>query len=217
VKAGADGCRVYEGGHLTGTVPPYWSDRVYKIGTGDVFSASFACNWMLDQRSCLEAADIASRCVARYAESRTPTVSAKEAGLDRKPIIQTRGGLIYLAGPIFTMSEIWMIDQVADALTGLGLPVFSPYRDVGFGLADKIVSGDLDGLEQATAVFACIDGTDPGTMFEIGYAVKKGIPVICLSQNPKQSDLTMMIGSANCHIHDDISTAIYHAAWWARL
>ncbi|WP_298837730.1 PfkB family carbohydrate kinase [uncultured Roseobacter sp.] len=216
VKAGAEGCRVYEDGILSGTVPPYWSERVYKIGTGDVFSAAFARNWMLEGQTCLEAADIASRCVARYAESRTPTVSLEEAGTDRKPIVQTRDGLVYLAGPIFTMSEIWMIDQVTEALEGLGVPVFSPYRDVGFGTAEKVVSRDIAGLERATAVFACIDGTDPGTMFEIGYAVKKGIPVICLSQNPKQSDLTMMLGSANCHIHDDLSTAVYHTAWWAR-
>ena len=32
VKAGAEGCRVYLSGELQGTVPPYKSERVYKIG-----------------------------------------------------------------------------------------------------------------------------------------------------------------------------------------
>lgn len=216
VKAGADGCRVYEEGHLSGSVPPYWSDRVYKIGTGDVFSAAFAGNWMLHDKSCLEAADIASRCVSYYTETRTPTVCLEEAGNDRRPIANNQTGLVYLAGPIFTMAELWMINQVTVALESLGMTVFSPYRDVGFGDPAVVVTGDLEGLEKATAVLACIDGTDPGTLFEVGYAVKKGIPVICYAQNPKPSDLTMMLGSKGCHIYDDFASAAYHAVWCAR-
>ena len=116
----------------------------------------------------------------------------------------------------FTMAELWMIDQVTVALESLGMTVFSPYRDVGYGDPAAVVTGDLEGLEKATAVFACIDGTDPGTLFEVGYAVKKGIPVICYSQNPKPSDLTMMLGSKGCYIYDDFASAAYHAVWWAR-
>lgn len=216
VKAGANGCRVYERGRLSGSVPPYWSDRVYKIGTGDVFTAAFAGNWMLNGKSCLEAADIASQCVSYYTESRTPTVSLEGASNQRKPIAVNQTGLVYLAGPIFTMAELWMIDQVTVALESLSMTVFSPYRDVGFGDPTAVVAGDLEGLEKATAIFACIDGTDPGTLFEVGYAVKKGIPVICYSQNPKPSDLTMMLGSKGCYIYDDFASAAYHAVWWAR-
>ena len=45
VKSGPHGCRVYVDGALQETVPPYRTVRVYKIGSGDVFSAAFAYHW----------------------------------------------------------------------------------------------------------------------------------------------------------------------------
>lgn len=214
VKAGADGCRIYEGSELTGTVPPYWSERVYKIGTGDVFSAAFATQWALEGRSALDAADTASRCVSQYAETRTPTANAE--GPERKALHQTREGLVYVAGPIFTMAEIWLINEACDAFARLGMPIFSPYHEVGYGIPSEVVPADIKGLDRASAVFAVLDGCDAGTLFEVGYAVRCGIPVIAFSQNPKPSDLTMLTGSPNCFITDDFTTAIYQATWLAR-
>ena len=52
-------------------------------------------------------------------------------------------------------------------------------------------------------------------MFEIGYAVAKGIPVIVFGQCVGKEDLLMIEGSENCRIFGDFPTAIYHAAWAA--
>ena len=66
VKSGPQGCRVYLHGELEISVPPYRTDRVYKIGSGDIFSAAFAYHWAEKMMRPHEAADAASRCVARY-------------------------------------------------------------------------------------------------------------------------------------------------------
>ncbi|MHA7826189.1 MAG: nucleoside 2-deoxyribosyltransferase [Roseovarius sp.] len=216
VKAGADGCRVYEGMELVGTVPPYWSNRVYKIGTGDVFSAAFAAHWAVEGRSALDAADIASRCVAQYTETRTPSVDVRDLNQDRKAIVQSKAGLVYIAGPIFTMAELWLVNEACDAFEELGMSVFSPYHDVGYGDPSKVVPADIEGLNRASAVFAVLDGCDPGTLFEVGFAVRRGIPVVAFSQNPKSGDLTMIKGSPDCFITDDFVTAIYQTTWLAR-
>lgn len=80
---------------------------------------------------------------------------------------------------------------------------------------ERVVETDLKGLSECKAVFAILDGCDPGTVFEIGWAVRHSIPVIVLSQNPKPADQTMIRGSKNCLITDDFASAIYRVAWAA--
>jgi nucleoside 2-deoxyribosyltransferase len=61
-------------------------------------------------------------------------------------------------------------------------------------------------------VLAILNGLDPGTIFEIGYAVKRGMPIVCLAENVKEEDLKMIIGT-NCSVTDDFTTAIYRSIW----
>lgn len=216
VKAGADGCRVYENACLSAQVPPYQSARVYKIGTGDVFSAAFAENWMLAGRSAPDAADVASRCVAHYAQTRTPAVRVEEATGVGEPIKPGAGGQVYIAGPFFTTHELWLVEEAYRGLKELGVKVFSPYHEIGLGQPSEVVPADLAALDQSTAVLALLDGGDPGTLFEVGYATRIGLPVVALAQSTKRSDLTMLLGSPNCRVVDDFSTALYHVAWAGR-
>lgn len=213
VKDGIRGCRVYEKGGFIGSVPPYRSDRVYKIGTGDIFSAAFTYHWAVKGESPLDAADAASRCTARYCETRLPSVHLDERARELIPVTENNPGMVYLAGPFFTISDLWLVEETYWALRTLGVNVFSPYHEVGLGEPSEVVQPDLEGLRSCTAVLAIIDGCDPGTNFEIGYAVQLGIPVVVLSQNSRKSDETMILGSPNCFITDDYATAVYHAAW----
>ena len=216
VKAGTDGCRVYERGKETVCIPPYWSDKIYKIGSGDVFSAAFSYQWGVSNKPVLKAADVSSRCVARYCESRTPMVNVDDKGKKLQKVELSHKGQVYIAGPFFTMAELWLIEEIYVALENVGISTFSPYHCVGLGAPNRVVEPDIKGLEKSTAVLAILDGCDPGTLFEIGYAVKHNIPVTALSQNPKKTDQTMLLGSDNCFITDDFSTAVYHSAWRAR-
>ena len=95
---------------------------------------------------------------------------------------------IYLAGPLFTPYERAYLDEVAVRLRAEGFEVFVPHEQalaLDNTPADVIFTKDWDGLYNADAVLAVLDGpqTDDGTACEIGifYALmlwntnKKGI------------------------------------------
>ena len=113
------------------------------------------------------------------------------------------------------MAELWLIDECWAVFNKLNVKFFSPFHDVGYGPPEKVVAPDLEAIEKSSAMFAVIDGNDPGTLFEVGYAIKNGIPVVAFSQNPKESDLTMLRGSPLCTITDDFASAIYKTIWEA--
>lgn len=230
VKSGPQGCRVYVDGALQETVPPYRTDRVYKIGSGDIFSAAFAYHWAEKGMASEQAADVASRCAARYCNKRLPSVLLDDATSALEPVaVKDESAKVYIAGPFFTMAELWLVEQACRALDSLGVSFFSPYHEAGLlhdytdhqthqKEIERVVQADIKGLSQCKAVFAILDGCDPGTIFEIGWAVRHDIPVVALSQNPKPADQTMIRGSKNCSISNDFASAIYRVAWaaWSR-
>lgn len=220
VKGGPHGCRVYVKGEFRAAIPPYLTDRVYKVGSGDVFSAAFAYHWAERGLAPEAAADAASRCVARYCRWGLPSVELNADTEALEPLaLNRKRAKIYIAGPFFTMAELWLVEEACMAFDSLGVPYFSPYHEAGVireHTDDEIrrtVEADLNGLNGCTAVFAILDGCDPGTIFEVGYAVRKKIPVVALSQNPKEGDQTMIRGSDRCYITNDFASAIYRAAW----
>jgi nucleoside 2-deoxyribosyltransferase len=119
---------------------------------------------------------------------------------------------VYLAGPFFDIGQRWLVEEANDYLLEMGANVFSPVHEVGPGPADIVAPEDIKGLERSDVVFAILNGMDPGTIFEVGYAVKKGIPVVGLAQNVRLEDLKMMEGTG-CEIHSDFASAIYRAIW----
>jgi nucleoside 2-deoxyribosyltransferase len=68
------------------------------------------------------------------------------------------------------------------------------------------------GLESCDSVLAILNGTDPGTIFEVGYAIAKGKPVTIFSERTPPEDLTMMYGT-NCRVYGDFSSAAYNVVW----
>ncbi|MGZ3459902.1 MAG: nucleoside 2-deoxyribosyltransferase, partial [Archangium sp.] len=114
--------------------------------------------------------------------------------------------------PFFTLGQRWLVDEAWRSLGELGLEVFSPVHDVGAGPADQVAPADLAALDACDAVFAILDGTDSGTLFEVGYARARGKPVYALAQTVADEDLKMVQGS-NCRIFDDFVTALHHTAW----
>jgi nucleoside 2-deoxyribosyltransferase len=117
-----------------------------------------------------------------------------------------------LAGPFFCLAERWLVEEARSHLLGMKLSVFSPLHDVGPGPADVVAPADLAALDQCDRVFALLDGADPGTVFEVGYARAKGIPVVALTQTLSEEQLKMIVGSGCIHV-DDFATAVYLTAW----
>jgi nucleoside 2-deoxyribosyltransferase len=195
------------------TVPIYQTQRVWKIGSGDVFSATFAALWGCQGIAAAEAADMASRATAQYCETRSLPVPVP-AELTKLSLLSVKpgSGVVYLAAPFFDLGQRWLVEETRALLVDLGAQVFSPVHEVGPGPAEIVAPEDIKGLEAADVVFAVLNGLDTGTIFEVGYAVKKGIPIVVLAQNLKEEDLKMLAGTG-CDIVDDFASAIYRTIW----
>lgn len=212
VKLGANGCLVctsdskYE-------VPAYTSSRVWSIGSGDIFSAAFTYFWGEKSLTAVVAADLASRSTSKYSETRATCLYVEDKLMDRAPISRMKAnGKVYLAGPFFTLSQRWLIEESVSQLKSMGLDVFSPYHEIGPGPAKLIAKADLAGLESCDRLFACLGSLDSGTVFEIGYAVAKGIPVVVFAQNIAEEELKMIRG-CDCQIYPDFVMALYNICW----
>lgn len=218
-RDGADAVVVKLGSHgavvatTSGTrkVPAYRSSRVWPIGSGDVFAAAFTFFWAMESMDAADAADLASRATSAYCEDRSfPALSVASLAA-RVPITPTPGR-VYLAGAFFSLHQRWMIEETRAALASQGLAVFSPLHDVGWGTADEVAPKDLEGLDRCDRVLALIDDKDVGTIFEVGYARARQLPVIAFSQSLTPEALKMIEGSG-CKVVNDFVTAIYETAW----
>jgi len=219
IKMGPLGALVYDNGAIS-TVPAYRTERVWKIGSGDTFAAHFALGWMDNGLSAHDAASVASIATAFYCENQGFPDQALLAGFKPYPLqpsARYRDGYapkVYLAGPFFTLAELWMVGQARRDLLAMGLDVFSPYHDVGLGSAEDVVEKDLEGVRDCDVLFAIGDGLDSGTIYEIGYARALNKPVVFYAENESEQDKKMMEGS-DCCITDDYVSAIYQTVWEA--
>ena len=216
VKRGCEGAWVFEGGCEPVPVPAYRSERVFKIGSGDVFSAGFALYWGERGMDARAAADLASRGVAAFVDYHALPlpVPSELAGGTPLPVGRTPGR-VYLAGPFFDIAQRWLVEEALEGLEALGVPAFSPLHEVGMGLpAQETAAADLAGLDGCMAVLALADGSDPGTVYEIGYALERRKPVVVLSERGSERELATYRGGG-CHVATDLASALYHAAWAA--
>lgn len=211
IKNGAHGALIIEASGVQ-LIPVFETRSVWPIGSGDIFSAVFAWQWLHEQRPAAEAALAASRLTAQYCQFKYLPLPATPDE-DFKPLLpRPERKKIYLAGPFFTLAQRWLIAEALDKLAEFGNEVFSPFHDIGLGSAEQVVAKDIAAIEWADVIVAMLDGLDPGTLFEIGYAKALGKHVVVFIEDPGRHDLTMLIGT-NCEITDDFTTAIYKASW----
>ena len=217
IKCGSHGC-IVAGEGLNAHVPAFRTDFVWPIGSGDVFAAVFSKLWAIDKLNPAEAAEGASKATAHYCETMSLDFPADFFQTFKKEPVKPRefatSPEVYLAGPFFSMSQNWLIEQAFDALLGQGLKVFSPLHHVGRGDANEVYGKDIEALERCSIVFACVDGLDSGTIYEIGYAKAHNKPVVAFVQNETEEDLKMLQGSG-CFLEKDFVTAIYKTYWMA--
>lgn len=219
IKAGADGAFIYTK-DASFHVNAYATDYVWPIGSGDIFAAVFAYFWGEERLPPEVAAEHASKGAALYCGTKSIPLSKERLFAEHfaYPKLQKKKSpadtYIYLAGPFFTMGQLWLVEEAKSALSHAGFNVFSPYHDVGLGTADEVVSADIEGIERADVLFALCDGLDAGTLFEVGYAVKKGIPVVAFAEQTSDEAMKMLHGT-NCKVFKDFTSAIYHTQWEA--
>lgn len=219
LKMGPLGALVYDNGNLS-YVPAFRTDRVWKIGSGDTFAAHFALAWMEQGMSAHDAAHHASKATAYYCDTQgypRPNQLAQYQAQPLEPSERYRNGFVpkvYLAGPFFSLAQLWMVNEARNNLSALGLEVLSPYHDIGVGSAEDVVQKDLEAIHACDLLFAIGDGLDSGTIYEIGYARAINKPVVVYAENESVQDKKMMVGS-NCRITDDYVSGIYQTVWEA--
>lgn len=216
VKCGQRGAFVCSTEQEEQWVPAFETAKVYPIGSGDCFVAAFSFFWINEKMKPVDAARKASVSTAFYCDTRTFPDKASLANYEKSlsPIksLDLENKSVYLAGPFFNLQEMWMINQARMALGNTGIKVFSPFHDVGPGSADEVVHQDIEAIEKCDVLFALFDGKDPGTLFEVGYAIKCKKPVVIFAEKASGEELKMFEGT-HCTICDDYSTAIYKVCW----
>ncbi len=214
VKQGALGGLVATSARLDtfGAVP---TATVQPLGSGDAFSAGFTHRWITGPEEPLEAAEFGSRVAAGHSITGVPQIDQSVlAGLPAALAFAGQGRpRVYLAGPFFSVAERRAVRMLRATLQHIGAEVLSPFDDVGRG-GDEVAEADLEGLTTCQAMLALLDGADPGTLFEVGWAVHAGIPVIALAENDSDHAWTMVRGTG-ATVVSDLSTALYAAVWAA--
>ncbi|MBF6613962.1 MAG: nucleoside 2-deoxyribosyltransferase [Chloroflexi bacterium] len=222
IKRGALGATVVTPTSIS-NVPAFRISNVWPIGSGDVFAATFGHFWGEQNMDPDAAAYRASLATAYYCSTRSlpiPSDIFEKEPFDPVTIElnskqdAVKQAQVYLAGPFFSMAQRWVVDEARTALLSQRLTVFSPFHDVGHGLAEDVVPADLAALDKSNIVLAILDGLDSGTLFEVGYARANDIPVIAFAQNEKAEDLKMLEGTG-CLITSDFVSAIYNTVWKA--
>ncbi|WP_457072728.1 PfkB family carbohydrate kinase [Mycobacteroides abscessus] len=210
IKRGALGGIVAHGRTLDkfGAIP---TAAVHPLGSGDAFSAGYTHAWSSGADP-LAAARFGSQIAAAHSLTGTAQLPPGYLDLLAEPLpYPDPVPRIYLAGPFFSISERQLVHTVAASITHLGAEVFSPLDEIGCG-GDEVANKDLDGLRGCHSVLAILDGADPGTLFEVGWATHAGIPVTGLAEYPDDHTWTMLRGTG-ATVCPDLSTAIYTSVW----
>lgn len=211
VKHGALGGIVFHN-DMAKEFGPIPTESVNTIGSGDAFTAGYAYGWFSGLKP-FEAAALGARVAAAHSACSTFEITDTIlSSLPQALNYPTKDSpKIYLAAPFFSSSQRIFLETVRNAIVDAGADCFSPLHEIGAG-GDEVARLDLDGLESCDAVLALLDGTDPGTIFETGWATRHGIPVVGFAAEPHIHDWTMLRGSG-ATIRSDITTATYHAIW----
>ena len=103
--------------------------------------------------------------------------------------------LIYCAGPFFNELQLKTMEDIEAVLESFDdVTLFKPRngkasakklnKEIGAGKdpsADtrrQVFEDNVDNIDEADLIVACIDDRDVGTIFEIGYACKAHVPII---------------------------------------
>jgi len=203
VKAGAKGAHVFDRGAGHAFIPAYRSQRVFKIGTGDVFSALFAFHWGEAGMPAHHAADLASRSVAAYCDSPRLPLGAKAAeGLS--PIEGFVPTCIWLEGSTTTIGRRYTLEELRFRLTQLGATVVCPALD----------TGACPDVEASAVMLVVDDGMTNDIRDRARHAITRGVEVVLLNEHRSECGVTAC-DLPGCTSVDDFSSALYLSIWAA--
>jgi hypothetical protein len=191
-KCGVKGAWVFT---LNGTpqwISAYRSSSIFKIGTGDVFSAVFAYHWMGREVASVEAATLASQSVAAYAASRILPVRLVDGG-GLRPIGLSNSGVVVL-GDTTTLADRWLREEAVSRLMDLGV---------------NVRTATANTLPTVGGLLLLADGLPGSAASIVSNAIAAGLFVVVFQQRnalPAEQ-------SASVQYTDDFTTALYWIAW----
>lgn len=202
IKRGASGCLIATACGSISHVPAFRTWKVFKIGSGDIFSAAFAYAWMTCGMTAHDAARFASSNAARYVESRNPNIHTEFPEL--APVSAEPSAMkIAVVSDQETMLDHWLASEAHTALHSLGV------RDVH--LVDQFERKRLaDTLSEMDAIVALPRSPRGMAIDAIGYGRDQSKPthVFCDSRS---SNLIDLLGEGR--VYDDLAGCLYNAVW----
>ncbi|NEG69335.1 nucleoside 2-deoxyribosyltransferase [Bifidobacterium choloepi] len=105
----------------------------------------------------------------------------------------------FVAGPFFTHPEMQSMERLEHVLTVRHKRLFMPRfaADLSTVGPTQCFNVDLQGIRNSRALIANVMDTDPGTMFEIGYAYSLGKPVYVYAEGIQPgAKMNLMIAQA---------------------
>jgi hypothetical protein len=200
VKDGASGAYVFERQATPRHVPAYPTRSVYKIGSGDVFSATFAHAWLAGKSCATEAADLASRRTADYVE--TPAFPLPQTTRHRSPAPAKAGQRrVLLASPAGTTSGRWLREEAIRGIESLGSTVV---------LVDDAVGGASVSTMRDFDLVLIILRDREFVVDEVRAALARGKPVVAFADAPEVLDNVQNLGAVAT---DDLCSALYFTQW----
>lgn len=192
VKCGVQGAFVHARRRSSAWVPAYWSDAVFKIGTGDVFSAAFTYSWAHLRQDPVEAAHDASRSVAQYAANRQLPLTPANDEARSRAAGAGRSGVVHLIGSKARLADRWLYEEAAWRLQQLGAHV-SRLEET---LSDTIIEG---------AFLVLADQLQPITFTKVAGGMDTSRAVILSETNAAYPEGMLRTR--------DFTTALYWACW----
>jgi hypothetical protein len=202
VKSGPQGAWVFQPSASAIGVPAFRAHAIYKVGSGDVFSAAFAHYWSEGGQNPVEAARLASLHAADYVENRL--IPFRAPPLEREPMTASRAATIDVAWAGAGASGDWLRGEVLDALAE-------------FSISPNLLSAQAAQLRASSGVWASVlfvvaQRLDDHVLSVILSAQAAGAEVIVYLEDmdPKiAGDLTRR----GIKVEADLTTALYCVAW----
>ncbi|MFB6328524.1 PfkB family carbohydrate kinase [Pantoea deleyi] len=198
VKKGACGATIYDAEGNVSHVPAYRSNKIFKIGTGDIFSTVFAVYWAERKMPAIQAADLASRSVSLYCETRKFEFDPLSLS-QRVPVAARVGARICIEGGTESIGQRYTLEEARFALRELGMEVICPENEQEVGVLN------------VDATLVINDDLSPQALIRIRKCQVEGKPVVVLHE---QSNTTISL-TKDIEATDDFASAIYLAAWAA--
>ncbi len=202
IKRGASGCLIATAGGSVSHVPAFRTRKVFKIGSGDIFSAAFAYAWMTCGMTAHDAAHFASSNAARYVESRNPKIHTEFPELD--PVTSEPSAMkIAVVSDQVTMLDRWLASEAHTALHSLGV------RDVR--LLDQFERKRLAATLSEVDVIVALPRSPCGMAIEaVTLGSDHGKPTHVFDDRGLP-DLIDLVG--NERLHDDLAGCLYNSVW----